>query len=115
MSYSYLALLFSSISSAAASIFLKLATDISAESAWIFQVIGVTGLRIVAIACYGIGFVFYSVSLKSISLQAAYPIMVGTTILLLFVYRFVLSQSITITSIAGAVLICLGIFLLSLK
>ncbi|CAM4211746.1 hypothetical protein [Bordetella muralis] len=115
MDYGYLMLFLSSIASAAASVLLKLAADMSGEDARILLLNGKTGLKAVALGCYGAGFVFYSISLKSIPLQTAYPIMVGATILLLFIYGLVLSQPLSSTSIMGAVFVCFGIFLLSAK
>ncbi|WP_175796561.1 hypothetical protein [Burkholderia anthina] len=115
MIYGYLALVFSSIASAAASVLLKLAADLPPDSARFLQLLGGTGLKAVAVLCYGVGFVFYSLSLKSIQLQIAYPIMVGVTILLLFVYGVVLSQSVSMTSMLGAAFVCLGIFIMSVK
>lgn len=115
MIYGYLTLMLSSIASAAASVFLKLAADLSPDSARLFQFLGGTGLKVVAVGCYGIGFIFYSISLKSIQLQVAYPIMVGLTILLLFAYGFLMSQSVSSISVLGAALVCAGIFIISFK
>ncbi|KVD48538.1 hypothetical protein WS61_06860 [Burkholderia sp. ABCPW 11] len=115
MIYGYLTLMLSSIASAAASVLLKLAADLSPDSARLFQILGGMGLKVVAVGCYGIGFIFYSMSLKSIQLQVAYPVMVGMTILLLFAYGFVMSQLVSPMSILGAVFVCVGIFIISLK
>ncbi|MDN7931014.1 hypothetical protein [Burkholderia metallica] len=115
MMYGYLTLVLSSIASAAASVFLKLAADLSPDSARFLQFLGGTGLKVVAIGCYGIGFIFYSISLKSIQLQVAYPVMVGLTILLLFAYGMMLSQSVSMASMLGAAFVCLGIFIISFK
>ncbi|HEF4725980.1 ligand-binding protein SH3 [Burkholderia multivorans] len=115
MIYGYLTLMLSSIASAAASVLLKSAADLSPDSARLLQLLGGTGMKLAAVGCYGIGFIFYSLSLKSIQLQVAYPIMVGLTILLLFAYGFVFSQPISTASVVGAGLVCAGIFLISIK
>ncbi|MBU9249738.1 hypothetical protein KTD14_09785 [Burkholderia multivorans] len=115
MIYGYLALVMSSVASAAASVFLKLAADLSPDSARLLQALGGAGLKVVAVGCYGVGFIFYSMSLKSIQLQTAYPVMVGLTILLLFLYGFAVSYSISPTSLLGALFICAGIFIISFK
>ncbi|KVQ79064.1 hypothetical protein WK07_14675 [Burkholderia multivorans] len=115
MIYGYLTLMLSSIASAGASVLLKSAADLSPDSAPLYQLLGSAGLKVLAVGCYGVGFIFYSISLKSIQLQVAYPVMVGLTILLLFVYGFLFSQSISVLSVLGAMFVCVGIFLISIK
>ncbi|MBU9572352.1 hypothetical protein [Burkholderia multivorans] len=115
MIYGYFALMLSSIASAAASVLLKLAADLSPDSARLLQLLGGTGLKVAAVGCYGVGFVFYSMSLKSIQLQVAYPIMVGLTILLLFFYGLLFSQQVSAMSMLGAAFVCIGIFIISIK
>lgn len=115
MVYGYLTLLLSSIASAAASVLLKLAADLSPDSARILQLLGGVGLKIGAVGCYGIGFIFYSISLKWLQLQVAYPIMVGLTILLLFAYGFALAQSVSPMSVLGAIFVCIGVFIISFR
>jgi small multidrug resistance pump len=105
----------SSIASAAASVLLKLAADLSPDSARILQALGGAGLKVGAVGCYGIGFIFYSISLKWLQLQVAYPIMVGLTILLLFAYGFALAQPVSPMSVLGAVFVCVGIFIISFR
>lgn len=68
-----------------------------------------------AVAAYGLGFICYSVSLRKLALNVAYPMMVGVTMLFLLGYTTLSDGAPSLTNITGSVLIALGIFLLLSK
>jgi small multidrug resistance pump len=96
--------------SAIASILLR----ISGQTA--MPVIGVitlaTALRATALAAYGAGFLFYAMALKRIELNIAYPLMVGITMLEIFVFGFVSGEAASLKTMAGATFLAAGIYLL---
>jgi small multidrug resistance pump len=68
--------------------------------------------RLGALCAYAIGFVCYSVSLKRIELSVAYPLMVGITILEIFIFGFFNDEVVTLRSVAGAGCLMVAMFLL---
>jgi len=110
----YVSLLLSSIFSALASVLLKLST-VSNEDVGLFILNKNLSLKLMAIGAYGLGFLCYAWSLKYIELQAAYPIMVAITILLLFFYGYLMEKTISPVSILGAGFIVIGIGLVFIK
>ncbi|CAG9255662.1 ligand-binding protein SH3 [Paraburkholderia unamae] len=69
-------------------------------------------LRLGAICAYGFGFVCYAISLKKIELSIAYPLMVGITILEIFVYGLLNNEVATARSMTGAAFLIVAMFLL---
>lgn len=68
--------------------------------------------RLGALCAYGIGFICYAVSLKKIELGMAYPLMVGITILEIFLFGLFSHEAITIRSVTGAGCLIVAMFLL---
>jgi small multidrug resistance pump len=104
--------------SAAASILLRLAAQMNVEiiSAGALSLSTLmnasTALRIGAIASYGVGFLMYAIALKRIDLSAAYPMMVGMTILVLLIYGVFAGEAITLKGLAGAAMVVFGVALI---
>jgi len=65
-----------------------------------------------ALLSYGLGFIAYSLALRSSSVFQVYPAMVGATILLIFSWNiFSGFETVTIRSSIGAMLLVFGIYL----
>ncbi|CAN0622803.1 membrane protein of unknown function [Burkholderia multivorans] len=70
-------------------------------------------LHALAVGSYGVGFVLYATALKRINLGAAYPFMVGVSILLLLGFTSLYEHTVKASHISGAVLVLAGIWLVS--
>ena len=106
----YLVLILASTCSVVASVVLKMAGQ-----APNLQLINLQdGFRyILAIACYGTGFVFYALSLRQLDLTLAYPLMVAMSILGIFAYgAFSGTEQFGWVRLAGAAMVATGAFLL---
>jgi len=68
--------------------------------------------RLFAMGAYVAGFLFYALALRKIELSIAYPLMVGVTLLEIFVFGVVSGESLTLRTFAGAGLLLAGILLL---
>lgn len=68
-------------------------------------------MRFCAIGAYGAGFVLYALALRRIELSVAYPLMVGTTMLLLFGYGLFSGEAVTVKTTVGATLVVTGVCL----
>jgi small multidrug resistance pump len=68
--------------------------------------------RFGALCAYGLGFICYAVSLKRIELSIAYPLMVGVTILEIFIFGYFTSEVITARSVTGAGCLIVAMILL---
>jgi small multidrug resistance pump len=71
-----------------------------------------TMLRVGALGAYGIGFVLYAVALRRIELSVAYPLMVGTTVMLLFLFSLSSGDGLSLRTVGGAALLMAGIWFL---
>ena len=66
-----------------------------------------------AIAAYGFGFIAYAAALKDMRLDVAYPLMVGFSTLLVYLWTALWSgESISLRGVLGAVSIVCGIFMI---
>jgi|GEM_PF-5115871 len=85
------------------------ARRINGDSIFTFEAIFPYSL---AVFSYGLGFIAYSLALRSSSVSQVYPAMVGVTILLIFSWNiFSEFETVTIRGSIGAVLVILGIYL----
>ncbi|HAP28141.1 MAG TPA: ligand-binding protein SH3 [Achromobacter sp.] len=109
----YLWLILSAACSVAASVALKAAGAASAQAATpslLTQALPYAG----AIGAYGLGFGFYALALRQLDLTLAYPLMVAFAIAGVFVYGLLSgAEAITAMRMAGAILIAIGVFLIS--
>jgi small multidrug resistance pump len=69
-------------------------------------------MRIGAMGAYGGGFVLYAIALRRVELSVAYPLMVGITILELLGFGLFAGEAVTVKTMAGAVLLAAGIYLI---
>lgn len=69
-------------------------------------------LRAGALGAYGAGFLLYALALRKIELSVAYPLMVGVTLLEIFVFGLCNNEALTLKTLAGAGLLTAGVFLL---
>ncbi len=110
----YLLLFLSSCMSALASVLIKRAG--AQAMTWSWGNIAIAYLPMLmfgaALAAYCLGFLFYAAALRRLELTVAYPVMVGVTILLLYVYGLMAGENITLRSAAGALLLMLSIALI---
>lgn len=108
---SLISLLFAFISStcaAAASILLRL--DGTGTFAW--QVpFGAFLPKIAALAVYGVGFLFYALTLRTTEVRIAYPVMVSMTVIGLLAWSAVFESTPDLKALFGIALILSGIFL----
>lgn len=105
----YIALGIASLCSALASILLTGAASIPLLPITIASVTP----RFAALMVYGIGFMLYGYALRALNVSAAYPIMVGITVIILFLYSFLRGEVINSRIIMGAAAVILGIILLT--
>ncbi|WP_460548240.1 DMT family transporter [Comamonas piscis] len=71
-------------------------------------------LYVFAVFFYGLGFVFYALSLKKLDLSIAYPLMVSVTIIGISAYGILLNgELMTVSKLAGGLLLIIGIFLIN--
>jgi small multidrug resistance pump len=89
---------------AGAGIFLRL-SHISDINPWI--------LRAGAIGLYGMSFITYALALKKLNLNVAYPVMVSIVIFSSLVFTGLHEGALKPPQIIGAVLIAIGIFMIS--
>jgi len=61
-----------------------------------------------AIASYGVGFALYAIALRRLPLTLAYPVMIATTMLEVYVYGLVAGEAFRPAAAVGAALILLG-------
>jgi len=106
----YLVLILASACSVVASVALKMAGQVHNHQLINLQ----EGFRyILAIACYGAGFVFYALSLRQLDLTLAYPLMVAMSIIGIFAYgAFSGAEQFGWIRLAGAAMVATGAFLL---
>lgn len=107
--YGYLFCALSALASALATLFIKYANHAgdglaTARLAWLGA----------ACIVYGLGFVSYSVALQKLHMSLAYPIMTGMAMAMVAIIGFVvLDEPMSVSKVAGMVLIALGAFALS--
>ncbi len=102
-------------------LFILLAGGLSALASILLRVAALDGvaipggqwtMRLLAICAYGAGFVLYALALKRLELSMAYPLMVGTTMMLLFLYGLFSGEAVTAKTAAGAAMLVLGVCLI---
>lgn len=111
----YIFLIISSAFSIAASVSLKMAA-LSNKSSELLNNKFTDQLLcyLCAVVFYGLGFVFYALSLKKLDLSLAYPLMVGVSIFGIFIYGLALGNELmTFSRLTGGVLLIIGIFLIN--
>ncbi|SAK69628.1 ligand-binding protein SH3 [Caballeronia ptereochthonis] len=110
----YITLLLSGSCSALASILLRLAGKLPADSgALLFGLAARPMLyRFGALGAYGAGFLLYAIALKRVELSVAYPLMVAVTILEIMLFGVVLGEGASLRTIAGATLLIVSVLLL---
>lgn len=83
---------------------------------WSHRFAGIRHLYVLAIACgvQGVGLVFYTVAITSIPLSIAYPVLVGSTMVLVTLFAAVwFKEKLTPRHLFGLVLIIIGIVLIN--
>jgi small multidrug resistance pump len=105
----YLLLALSGTCSAVASLLLKIA---GSPAAALPLLIGPLGVRACAVGFYGMGFVMYAWSLKTLPLTTAYPVMVAVTITEVFLFGMLGGERIWYGNLLGAALIAAGVALI---
>lgn len=108
----YIFLLFSGSFSALASILLRIAGQMAAPASSVVFATPSMTLRAAAVAAYGAGFVLYALALKRMELNIAYPLMVGVTILEIFIFGLVSGEAASLKTMSGALFLMAGIYLL---
>ncbi len=109
----YIFLFFSGSFSALASILLRIAGQMAAPANTVAALATpAMALRAGAVAAYGVGFVLYALALKRMELNIAYPLMVGVTILEIFIFGFFSGEAASLKAMSGALFLMAGIYLL---
>ena len=111
---SYITLLLSGSCSALASILLRLAGKLPADSGALLLSFATRPLlyRFGAICAYGAGFVLYAIALERVELSIAYPLMVAVTILEITLFGVALGEAASLRTLAGVALLVVSVFLL---
>ena len=95
--------------SALATLLIKLSQQTG--SGWTLARLGWLGA---ACAAYGVGFVCYAIALQKLQMSLAYPVMVAITMVLVAIAGyFALQEALTVSKLAGMLLIALGAFVLA--
>lgn len=80
-------------------------------SGWTLTRLGWLGA---ACAAYGVGFVCYAIALQRLQMSLAYPVMVAITMVLVALAGyFALQEALTMSKLAGMLLIAMGAFVLA--
>lgn len=108
MNPAYLLLAISGTCSALASIALKLAGN---PAHTLTLLAGPMLIRGGAVGAYGVGFVLYAWSLKTVPLTTAYPLMVAVTMGEVFLFGLVAGEALWWGNALGALLIAAGVAL----
>ncbi len=112
---SLLILFLSGTCSAAASIFLRLAGQMSpVVPAGITATLAMPGLyyRGYAVVAYSLGFILYALALRTVKLNVAYSFMVSVTLLEILLFGVATGDTLTIRSLCGAGFLIMGVYLL---
>jgi multidrug transporter EmrE-like cation transporter len=84
------------------------------EAAGISPALFLSGRFALAVVSFGLGFFFYVKVLSRLSLSVAYPVMVGTTMIVVAVASYwQIDTPLTVGQIAGTVLVLIGVTLVS--
>ncbi|MDR5759099.1 ligand-binding protein SH3 [Caballeronia sp. LZ035] len=110
----YITLLLSGSCSALASILLRVAGKLPANSGTMFFDLITRPMlyRLGALGAYGAGFILYAIALKRLELSVAYPMMVAVTILEIMLLGTALGESASPRTLAGAALLIVSVLLL---
>ncbi|RFU47454.1 ligand-binding protein SH3 [Paraburkholderia sp. DHOC27] len=104
----------SGLCSALASVLLRMASQYGAVHGDLADLVlsRPTMMRVGALGAYGIGFVLYAIALRRVELSVAYPLMVGTTVILLFLFSLMSGAGLSPRTVGGAALLMAGIWFL---
>ncbi len=86
------------------------------EEAGISPALFLSSQFVLATISFGLGFFFYVRALSRLSLSVAYPVLVGTTMIVVAVASYLwLDAPLTAGQVAGTVLVLLGVTLVSMS
>jgi multidrug transporter EmrE-like cation transporter len=84
------------------------------EEAGVSPALFLSGRFVLATVSFGLGFFFYIKALSRLSLSAAYPVLVGTTMIVVAVASYLrFDTPLTVQQLAGTLLVLLGVTLVS--